>query len=561
MILNGIGVCPGVAEGRVVVVHHDDVDLPLVEPAEADPRAAKAEITAALEAVAVGMEARAGALEDPDGADVLLATAMIARDPAIVIEVGRQLDAGKGRLRALAAAIDHFAVLLTNLGGYMAERVVDLRDVHRRAHARLLGHPEPGMPQLTEPTIIAAADLAPADAATLDPKVVLGIVTETGGPTSHTAILAAQLGIPAVVRCEGIIAELHKLGPVSAVVDGATGEVALDPDPTQRDEWARKEAARTSLQASTTGPGHTRDGLPIELLANIGTVDDAVAAGNADVEGSGLFRSEFLYLGRQDAPSLEEQTETYRQVFAAMGRRKVVVRTLDAGADKPLHFATMGPESNPALGMRGLRLYTALPDLMECQLQAIAAAAQQTEAEVWVMAPMISTPTEAAWFADIAHDAGIAMVGTMVEVPGAALRAKHVLDECDFVSVGTNDLSQYVFAADRLEGRLAELLDAWQPALWQLTKETAAAGREAGKPVGICGEACGDPLLALLAVGAGIRSLSMSLSKVPMVRASLALHTVDECEAMLEAALAQSCPAMARRAVRELAHPDVRQFL
>lgn len=557
MNLTGIGVSPGVAQGRVVLVHHDDVELPIAEPREDRPKQVQQLIAATLEAVAQGLEQRAEHLQEPESSEVLKATAMIARDPAITEEVGRQLASGKGRLRALAGAIDHFSIMLSNLGGYMAERVADLRDVHRRAHARLLGNAEPGVPELTEPAIIVAADLAPADTAGLDPKLVLGIVTEQGGPTSHTAILAAQLGIPAVVRCEGIL----DVEATTLAVDGTFGEVAVNPDAEDRAEWGARDEHRSELQEAVGGPGRTKDGKPIELLANIGAVADAHRAGEADVEGSGLFRSEFLYLGRQTEPSLEEQTETYRQVFQSFAGRKIVVRTLDAGADKPLAFAQMGPEPNPALGMRGLRLYRALPELIETQLQAIAAAAKDCEADVWVMAPMISTPLEASWFADVAHEAGIEKVGTMVEVPGAALRAGQLLEDCDFVSVGTNDLSQYLFAADRLEGRLAELLDAWQPALWQLVLTTAQAGKTADKHVGMCGEACGDPLLALLAVGAGISSLSMALGKVPLVRASLALHTVEQCEEMLEAALATRCPAEARQAVRKLADPAVKPFV
>ena len=557
MNLTGIGVSPGLARGRVVEVRHDAVAVPASEPPETDREEAIHAVVAALEDVARSMERRAEHVRDHDAREVLHATAMIARDPAIGTEVSRQLDAGQGRLRALATAVDHFAVLLTDVGGYMAERVADLRDVHRRAHARLLGVAEPGMPELTSPGVIVAQDLSPADTAEFDPATVLGVVTEQGGPTSHTAILASQLGIPAVVGCEGVMAA----GATTIALDGTTGEVVVDPGAETTSAWERRESQRDRLRARNGGPGHTKDGRPVELLANLGTLHDALTAGGADVEGSGLFRSEFLYLGRQEAPTVEEQTETYARVFEAMGRRKVVVRTLDAGADKPLSFATMGPEANPALGLRGLRLYEALPDLVAGQLQAIAEAARASEAEVWVMAPMISTPLEAGWFHDLAHDAGVERVGTMVEVPAAALRAHQVLERCDFASVGTNDLAQYLFAADRMEGRLMELLDAWQPGLWQLTKVTTDAGRALGKPVGMCGEACGDPLLALLAVGAGIASLSMALPKVPLVRASLARHTVAQCEEMLDAVLAADCPATARQAVRQMIHPDVRDFL
>lgn len=557
MKLTGIGVSPGVASGPVAMVHHDEIELPEMEPRESDPETCQKEIASALEAVAQGMERRAEQASEKDFKEVLSATAMIARDPAIEEEVGRQLSSGKGRYRALAAAIDHFAVLLAELGGYMAERVADLHDVHRRAHARLQGLPEPGMPDLTEPAIVVAEELAPADTVALDPTKVLAIVMDQGGPTSHASILAAHLGIPAVVGCHGIL----DAQPTMLAVDGGTGEVIINPDAEDRARWERREEARTRLQTRSGGPGHTKDGRPVELLANIGTIADAVAAGAADVEDTGLVRSEFLYLERHEAPSLEEQTETYRRIFAPFRGRKVVVRTLDSGADKPIAYASLGTEPNPALGMRGLRLYEAIPGLVETQLQAIAAAARQSEASVWVMAPMVSTALEAQWFANLGHDLGLDHVGAMVEVPGAALRSRHVLECCDFVSIGTNDLSQYLFAADRLEGRLSELLDPWQPGLWDLVATTGAAGVALGKPVGICGEACGDPLLALLAVGAGLTSLSMTPVKVPMVRASLALHTVDQCQAMLEEVLDARCPADARQAVRTLIHPSMRDLV
>jgi len=286
-----------------------------------------------------------------------------------------------------------------------------------------------------------------------------------------------------------------------------------------------------------------------------------MAAGRSDVEGTGLFRSEFLYLGRQTAPSVEEQTDTYRRIFQALQGRRVVIRTLDSGADKPLPFVPTSIDENPALGMRGLRLYGVMPRIIADQLTAIAQAARMTRTDVWVMAPMVSTPSEAAWFYELAHSVGIPHVGAMIEVPGAALQASHVLDACDFASLGTNDLSQYLFAADRLNGGLADLLDAWQPALWQITKIAADAGAASGKPIGMCGEACGDPLLALLAVGAGVQSLSMALPRVPLVRASLARHTVAECEEMLEAVLAANSPTAARRAVHSLVHPELKQVL
>lgn len=557
MNLRGLGVSPGTAHGPVVLVHHEELALPADESAEQNPEEAHREVARALEGVATSMDRRAGALPEGEAREVLAATAMIARDPAIMDEVRSQLEAGHGKTWALAAAIEHFAKILDGLGGYMAERVSDLRDVHRRAHARLHGLPEPGMPLLESPAVLVADDLAPADTAELNASLVLAIVTEQGGPTSHTAILAAQRGIPAVVRCPGI---MHS-GATTLGIDGSTGEVFVDPDEASTAALDGKDRRRVELQRATSGEGRTRDGHRVELLANIGALDDAIEAGRADVEGVGLLRSEFLFLGRPVAPSFEEQVATYKSLFDAVGGRKVVIRTLDAGADKPLQFATLGQETNPALGIRGLRLQRSLPGMLETQLQAIAQSRAESGSEVWVMAPMVSTSVEAEWFTELAHSHDLPTAGTMIEVPSAALRARQVLQRCDFASIGTNDLSQYLFAADRLEGRLADLLDPWQPALWDLARDVARAGRDLGKFVGMCGEASGDPLLALLAVGAGISSLSMAVSKVGLVRTSLSLHTLEQCEEMLDAAIASISPAESRAAVLELADREIAQLV
>jgi phosphotransferase system enzyme I (PtsI) len=259
-----------------------------------------------------------------------------------------------------------------------------------------------------------------------------------------------------------------------------------------------------------------------------------------------LFRTEFLFLDRLEPPTAAEQEEAYARVFAAFAGRKVVVRTLDAGADKPLRFVTVPDEPNPALGVRGLRTARRHPELLDGQLAAIAAAAARTDAEVWVMAPMVSVAAEARSFAAQAHAHGLPVAGVMVEVPAAALRASRVLAGCDFASLGTNDLAQYAFASDRMAGELADLLDPWQPGLLELVRLTGAAGRELGKPVGVCGEAAGDPLLAPVLVGLGAAALSMTARLIPVVRASLARLTTEQCRAMATAALDADGPEEAR---------------
>lgn len=552
MNIHGIGVSPGVAHGPVVMVSV----MRIAPPGEStdDPAGAELLVSKALEGVAADMDERA-ALATEHGSAVLEATAMMARDPGLVPGAAVHIAAGVGPVDALHLAIEEYCTLLAGLDDYMAERVEDLRDVFQRAAARMMGLPVPGIPELDVPSILVARDLAPADTATLDPEMVLGIVTEGGGVTSHTAILAAQLGIPAVVRALGVT----EASPTTVGLDGGTGEVLIDPDERTVSSLVERSRRTVALQESAQGPGRTRDGQPVQLLVNIGTVDDAARAAKADVEGSGLFRTEFLFLDRADAPSVDEQADTYRRVLEAFGSRKVVVRTLDAGADKPLAFANLGPEENPALGVRGVRLQRERDDLLTDQLAALARAREATQADVWVMAPMVATAEEAAWFTDRCREVGLPKVGTMVEVPAAAIRSTDILEVCDFASIGTNDLSQYLFAADRMDGRLAGLLSGWQPALWELIVATVRGA--GGKPVGICGEVGGDPLLALVAVGAGISSLSMALGKVPLVRAVLARHDVDICEQMLQAVLASTGPGEARRLASGLLDEEVAKLL
>jgi len=311
---------------------------------------------------------------------------------------------------------------------------------------------------------------------------------------------------------------------------------------------------------NSDAPGETSDGHPVALLANIGAVAAAEAAAREAVEGVGLFRTEFLFLDQADAPTLEEQTAAYTAVLAAFGSRHVVIRTLDAGADKPLAFADLGPEPNPALGRRGLRLGQIRQDLMDTQLQALAAAYQATGGDLWVMAPMVGTVQETAWFVDRARSFGLPKVGVMIEIPAAALRARQVLEIADFASLGTNDLQQYTMAADRLQGELATLLNPWQPAVFDIIAAACEGAAAAGKPIGVCGESGGDPALALVLTGLGVTSLSMAVSKVPAVRTVLAAHTLAQCQALAGIARASAGPEEAREAVLAAAEPVLRDL-
>ena len=555
MSLQGIGVSTGVAAAPIVkVVPAKSFDP--TEPPTTDVESATAQIKAAL--ANVGEQLLEAAQKAPETSrKVIEATAQLTGDRGLLKTIVKKLKAGTGRTRAVHDAIDDYVAKFQKIGGYFAERTTDLIDIRNRTIAELLGVAAPGVPHLTEPTIIVAEDLAPADTATMNPNVVVGILTQSGGVTSHTAILAAQLGIPAAVQVAGVM-ELTEGTRVG--VDGGSGEVFVDPSLEQIQALEAKSAKRTALLDTFDGPGATKDGHKIQLLANIGTAQDAIMVAGEGVEGIGLFRTEFLFLDRQQAPTLEEQTQTYTRAMREFTGKKFVARTIDAGADKPLAFANQGTEENPALGVRGLRLSMRSEYLLDTQLQALAAAQAETGAHLWVMAPMVGTREEAQWFTDRARQAGLDMVGIMVEVPAAALRSSTLLEVADFASIGTNDLAQYTMAADRLNGSSANLLSAWQPAIIELVAHTCAGGTghtPEPRPVGICGESGGDPLLALVYAGLGVTSLSMAVRKVPAVRAALALHDLATCQKMARAALAAPTAEAARQAVLDLAAPEM----
>jgi phosphotransferase system enzyme I (PtsI) len=556
---SGVGVAPGRVLGPVrqmpkpIQEPHANVNIPADVTVESQAQ----RIKDAAKAVQAELRARA-ATASGEGKEVLEATALMAADPMLVKSAIKLLApdvAGGPRTaeRAVWEAGGTVAESLKALGGYMAERAADVLDVRARIVSELRGLPAPGIPASDEPFILAAEDLAPADTATLDPEKVIALITSSGGPQSHTAILARALGLPAVVAAPGV----DEIPDGTEVyVDGAAGTVTADPD-----EDLRTAAKAWAVQASTlavfSGNNLMADGFRVPLLANVGTGADAIKAAEAGAEGVGLLRTEFCFLDRDTEPTVEEQIAAYGAVFAAFPGKKVVVRTLDAGADKPLPFLTNADEPNPALGVRGYRTDLTSPGVLERQLEAIAAAEAAHEAEVWVMAPMISTAEEAARFASLCTAAGLKMPGVMVEVPSAALTAATVLREVNFASLGTNDLTQYAMAADRQLGPLATLNDPWQPAVLQLVKLTAdgaalaSSATGTAKPVGVCGEAAADPALAVVLVGLGVSTLSMSARALSAVAAVLKTVTVAQAQRLATAALAAPTAKAARKAVRE----------
>ncbi len=548
--IHGTGIGRGAALGPVM-----RMSAPLPEPVDEGPvaelRLALAQVEQATAWVAAELHARAEAVDETTR-DVLEALADQVADPALIDDVSERLRAGRSTERAVWEAFAAFRSILERVGGYHAERAGDLADLDNRVRARLRGVPSPGIPTSAEPFVLVAHDLAPADTALLDVSKVLAIVTEQGGPTSHTAIIARAKGLPAVVGAADA-ADLRD-GQV-VIVDAASGQVRANPSEREAADARERIAQRAARERGTAHPGRTADGVAVPLLANLGSPAEATDALAAGAEGVGLYRTELGFLDRQHAPKLDELRAGYTELLRAFSGRKVVVRVLDAGADKPLAFLGLSDEPNPALGVRGLRALRQTEDVLRTQLAALAHAQADTGAELWVMAPMVADVEDARYFVDLARSSGIRTVGAMVEVPSAALLADQLLEHCDFLSIGTNDLTQYTLAADRQLGDVARYQDPWHPSVLRLIAMAADAGARAAKPVGVCGEAAADPLLATVLVGLGVSSLSMSPAAFEDVREELAAVTTAEATRRAQAALGASSAADARAAAQATSVP------
>lgn len=533
MVIKGVGIGRGVAVGPVI-----RMAAALPEPSDA-PRAdsvsAESEIervTKSLALVNADLNRRAEEAANGDegakqAAPILQAIAMFASDPALAQSINTLIEQGKTAERAVLEGFGAVEEMFKAIGGYQGERAADLHDVGQRVIADLMGVPAPGVPVSDTPFVLVAEDLSPADTAGLDLDKTLAIVTSQGGPTSHTAILARARGIVSVVSAAG--ADDLKNGE-TVIVNAAESTITTEPSDEQVAAAEAAKAKAAKAKELRGKPGATKDGYHIPLLANVGKPSDGKTALEYGAEGVGLFRSEFLFIGNAEPPSVEEQTKAYAELLAQFPGKKVVIRMLDAGADKPLPFLTPEDEPNPALGLRGLRTLRTHMNVLEGQLKALAAADAQTDADLWVMAPMVADAHEAAYFVKLGKSFGLKKVGVMAEVPSIALMADQVAKVADFVSIGTNDLTQYTLAADRTLGSVANYQTAWHPAVLRAIKLIADAGNANGMPVGVCGEAAADPDLAVVLTGIGVNSLSMTPVALDDVRAELAGVTLEEAQ-------------------------------
>jgi phosphoenolpyruvate-protein phosphotransferase (PTS system enzyme I) len=541
MELHGVGVGRGIAVGPILRMP-DPLPEPVAGPHAGDPAAEYEQVEKSLAAVAEELAAK-GAKAGGEAQAVLEAASMMAQDPTLTDDVKARIDSGTSGERAVFEAFASFQDQLTAMGGYMAERASDLADVSQRIIAHLRGVTAPGVPTSDAPFILVAPDLAPADTALLELDKVLALITRDGGPTSHTAILARSKSIVAIV---GVTGALDLTDGTVVIADAAAGVVVSDPTPTAIAAAEARIAERAALAVAPITDGALADGTKIPLLANLGSPKDAEAAVALGAEGVGLFRTEFLFLDSTTAPTVAEQDRQYIDLLKHFPGKKVVVRALDAGADKPLSFLNDAHEENPALGLRGLRALRASQQILADQLQALVNAQAATTADLWVMAPMVSDAEETKWFVDYGKKLGLKTVGVMAEVPSLAVVADQVAEVSDFVSIGTNDLTQYTLAADRMLGSVASYQDPWHPAVLRLVKMLGDAGAAAGKPVGVCGEAAADPKLAVVLVGLGCTTLSMTPAALADVRAELKTVTLKEAQARAARALAATTAAGAR---------------
>jgi phosphotransferase system enzyme I (PtsI) len=547
MELRGVGVGRGVVVATVLNMP-DALPEPAAGVHGVDPALELAAFTDAVGAVAAQLDARAAVAGGPSRRLIEVA-AQIARDPELDLQVRALITAGASAERAVFEAAVDFAHQFAAVGGVTAARAADVTDVAQRIIAELRGVQPPLVPFSETPFVLVARDLAPTDTAALDPVLVAGLVLREGGRTSHTAIIARARALPTVV---GVGFEAELPDGTAVLLDAEAGAVIVDPSSAQIAEAERRRSRRRSTASEVPDVGMLADGTRIPLLANVDSAADAVAALELGAEGIGLFRTEFLFADVVDAPDVGVQFEHYAAVMRGFPGRPVVARVFDAGADKPLRFLNDGREGNPALGLRGLRALRVHESVLRDQLTALAEAQRDTGADLWVMAPMVADAEETEYFMRVGHEQGLRTVGVTAEIPSLAILADQVLELTDFVSIGTNDLTQFTMAADRELGVVSSYQDPWHPAVLRLAERLAVAAADAGKPVGICGEAASDPELAVVLVGLGAMTLSMAPVALAGVRAALAEVTLAQAKAQARAALASRTALEARAAARSV---------
>ena len=565
-LLHGIPATPGIAIGPFLL--HEtisQVSHEHIQPASIPSEQKRLQDAISLSAQEVtGLRDSVQAQLGDEQAAIFDAHLMIIEDEELLAIANHFISDERANAEwAIWNATEEFIQLLTGQDNeYFQARAADIHDIRQRIIAHLQGRSVVQLNSLTAPVIIVARDLLPSDTASLDPKMVLGLLTEQGGPTSHTVILARQLGIPAIVGISDLLATIHTVPPETHLaLNGDTGEVIVAPDAATRTHYEQAlqnyRQQQQALQSLRTTDAITPDGVRIEVSANIGLPKDAQPALDAGANGVGLFRTEFLFLDRSTPPDEEEQYIAYRAVLNTFSMKTVIIRTLDIGGDKSIPYLHLTPENNPFLGLRGIRLCLAEPYqyLFKTQLAALLRAAEDTTTHLWIMFPMIDdlrelhqartliSTTEQQLLASgkLKHPVQEHIrMGIMIETPAAALSIDLLAREADFFSIGTNDLTQYTLASDRMNASLKELHRPFHPAVMRAIAQIITGARQQNRWVGMCGEMAGNPRASAFLLGLGINELSMEAGSLNAVKQAIRTTTHEQAQSIVQQVLAAS---------------------
>ncbi len=553
--LVGIGVSPGVATGPVFLLTTEDDRYAERTISDGDIPREIARFEDALIATRRQLhevQRQVGEAIGRDNASIFDAHLLVVDDRSLVDEVVRGLSSYKKNVETVLHIVSerYAQALLRVEDDYLRERAADIRDVTRRIMRNLSGVSSSALASLTQPCVLVAKDLPPSEAATIDKNKVLAFVTDVGSPTSHTAIMARALNIPAIVGLHDVSVRVSRGDPV--LIDGNKGVLIIHPTEKDLEEYGKLEASRRSIQSSLDElrdePAETLDGYHVHLSANIELPTDVEQVIASGASGVGLYRTEYLFLSRKELPSEDEQAAVYEQAARRLSPAHLIIRTLDLGGDKFLSLVKMPQEMNPFMGWRAIRFCLAQPEIFKTQLRAILRASHL--GNVKIMYPMISSLDEvlkANLLLDeckeelrakgIPFDEDID-VGCMIEIPSAALTAHLLAPHVDFFSLGTNDLVQYTLAVDRVNERIAYLYQPTHPAIVRLIKNTVDVGHQHGIWTGACGEMAGNPLMVPLLIGLGVDEFSVSSSVVPIVKRIIRKLRYSEAEQLADTVLA-----------------------
>ncbi len=548
----GIGASAGIGIGSVVIVK--EPSLAYENVTVSDIAAEKERFNTALEnciaktqAMAEDMKTRVGEKE----AEILEGHVLLLMDPEMTGQINSKIEDEKMCAEAAVEQVcDMYAQMFSAIEDEMfQQRATDVCDIKTRLLKVLLGVEDLDLASVPEGTVLVAEDLTPSMTAGINPANVVGVLTEIGGKTSHSAILARALEIPAVLSIEGIVSKVENGQTV--ILDGSTGQVFLSPDEAQLKEYMEKREAylaeKAALQAFVGRESATADGHVVELCANIGKPEDALKVVECDGEGVGLFRTEFLFMDRPQVPTEDEQFEAYKKVAETLSGKPVIIRTLDIGGDKEIPYLGLTKEENPFLGFRAVRLCLKREDLYRPQLRALLRASAY--GEIKIMVPMISCVDELRAVKAMIEEIKAELdeksipynkdiqVGIMVETPAASLMADAFAKEADFFSIGTNDLTGYTMAVDRGNPDVAYLYSTYNPAVLRSIERVIKAGKAEGTMVGMCGEAAADPLLTPLLLSFGLDEFSVSATSILATRKTISLWTMEEANAVAEKAM------------------------